>query len=237
MCSNIHKRVIELVPLSEQELEELANQGVIDTEDLMYFQDEDWDAMNVKNAKSLKCLKLVANYLRCGGEFEESTSILEMMNLVAEKSKQTTVNETSMMVTTPKIVPNFVSTYNGDLLEWEDWERETENTLGQYHRDKYLHQPPVSEREKAEDQQFFYALANAVNKGVCRAVVEKAKKDHGPSGYAAWQALKTWRNSDEQKTVLINRYLSQVEGLKRLGIFGPQTGRAWRWVQGAGEKK
>ena len=44
-----------------------------------------------------------------------------------------------------------------------------------------------------------------MNRGVCRAVVEKSKKENGPSGFAAWQALKTWRNSDEQKTVLIKR--------------------------------
>ena len=144
MTSNFHKRVVELVPLSEKELGELANQGVTETDDLMLFSDDDWDTMNVTSIKKLKALQLVSSFLRCGGKFEDTTSILDMVNLVKEKSN----NSSTVQNVTPKIEANFIKAYDGDLLEWEVWERETENTLGQYHRDKYMSTPQVPKVRK-----------------------------------------------------------------------------------------
>ena len=154
MTSNIHKRVVELVPLSEKELGELANQGVTETDDLMLFNDDDWDTMNVTSIKKLKALQLVSSFLRCGGKFEDTTSILDMVNLVKEKSNNSSTVQNNMAVVTPKIEANFIKAYDGDLLEWEVWERETENTLGQYHRDKYMSTPQVPKVSKPRTSSF-----------------------------------------------------------------------------------
>ena len=52
-----------------------------------------------------------------------------------------------------------------------------------------------------------------VNKGNCRSVVEKSKREFGAVGFRAWQALSNWYNSKETKGQLITSYQTKCEAL------------------------
>ena len=134
-------------------------------------------------------------------------------------SSATTSNSTTITHTVgpsrgaPKLHVNALKEFDGQPINYEDWERGYKATLGQT-----AHAPLITTSSttgdnimKTRDKKLFFMLTNALMKGSGMHIINAMNNE---SGHKAIQDINIWDGSAARSRTIIDHYRSQLDGLK-----------------------
>ena len=113
----------------------------------------------------------------------------------------------------PKLHVNALKDFDGQPINYEDWERGFKATQGQTAYATLITTPPTTGDNIMEtrDKELFFMLTNSMMKG-SGMHISNAMNDE--SGHQAIQDIETWYGSSATSRTIIDHYRSRLEGLR-----------------------
>ena len=113
----------------------------------------------------------------------------------------------------PKLHVNALKEFDGQPINYEDWERGFKATLGQTAYATLITTPPTTGNTivKTRDKELFFMLTNSLIKGSGMHIINSM---NGESRHQAIQDIKTWYGSAATSRTIIDHYRSRLEGLR-----------------------
>ena len=107
----------------------------------------------------------------------------------------------------PKLHVNALKEFDGQPINYEDWERGFKATLGQTAYATLITTPPMTGDTIMEtrDKDLFFMLTNSLMKGSGMHIINAMNDE---SGHQAIQDIKTWYGSATTSRTIINHYRS-----------------------------
>ena len=113
----------------------------------------------------------------------------------------------------PKLHVNAIKEFDGQPINYDDWERGFKATLGQTAYATLITTPPTTGNTIMEtrDKELFFMLTSALMKGSGMHIINAMNND---SGHQAIQDIETWYGSAAMSRTIIDHYRSRLERLK-----------------------
>ena len=113
----------------------------------------------------------------------------------------------------PKLHVNALKEFDGQPINYEDWERGFKATLGQTAYATLITTPPTTGDiiMETRDKELFFMLTNSLMKGSGMHITNAMNDE---SGHQAIQYIDTWYGSAATIRTIINHYRSRLEGLR-----------------------
>ena len=220
--TNIDNRVSRMVELTSEEVELLANDGIITEDDLSYltYDDIDDDISIVKRRK----LEFIIKFLNIEGtELTAKTTMAEVRNVVKFDEFSPTTSSVNGGGTVdvdrgaPKVYTDPLPTFSGNPVDYEEWERKAGATIRQTVYKRYLDRSAIKGNfvEEARSAELYNMILSCVGIGHALNTVEKVKDENNgiECGCMAWKSLKERYLDDSQKSQMIGFYEKKLENL------------------------
>ena len=111
----------------------------------------------------------------------------------------------------PKL--NALKEFDGQPINYEDWEQGFKSTMGQTAYATLITTPPTTSDNIMEtrDKELFFMLTKSLMKGSGMHIINAMNDE---SGHQAIQDMETWNGSAATSRTIIDHYRSRLEGLR-----------------------
>jgi len=195
--------------ITDADVQLLQNQGAVNIETLSILDIDDLSNLTYSNPIIKPSLKTLHQFLLTG-ESIQNKSVIEMKRWLANPTQHPLSNSTSKSGIKAKLPVQEINEFDGSLKHWVEWKQDTVTTLGAIGIAEILNNKTVAQANPAKDQDLYYVLLKATQKGTAGHVV---KRTSVKSGHEAWQNLTDWFSQDGTIQAVIDTELDKLESL------------------------